>query len=333
MGNKIRPRITQEEFSVIEKLRKGEVFSQEASKEFKEFQDFAKNKGQFELHKIVKTEGGNDRQTVALLQLSDQHIGETVTPESVLGLNEYNLDIAKERQKKVYEKAVKLIGHHQANYNINEVIVSYLGDSIGGWIHPELEQTNSISPNEEIMLFKSLTISGLKYLNDNLNVEKITIICISGNHARETKKNQHNNFSETNKEYWMYLDIKNICEMIGLTKLNFIIPRAEMAVIEMFNKRYLFTHGHQFNFLGGIGGIFPSMLRWFGQMAKVLKVEAAFIGHWHTSIFHPKVIVNGSAKGYDSFAISKGFEFEVPSQNLVLIDSEFGMCNYQKINL
>lgn len=299
---------------------------------YQDFLDLSKQKLKFDLYKITAPKS-ESRETVAIVQLSDQHIDEVVKPESVLGMNEYNLEIAEERQKKVYASATKLIGHHQQHYNIKKVILLFEGDSIGNWIHPELEQTNSLTPNEAIYKFKSLAISGIKYMHDNLDIDEITCVCIAGNHPRETKRIQYANFTQVNKEYWMYKDMEETIKMMGLNKVKFIIPNAEMAVMELFGKRYLVAHGHQFKYNGGVGGIFPSMLRWFGSITKALQVEAAFIGHWHQSIFTKRVIVNGSPKGYDAYAIGKGLEFEPPSQNLILLDSKFGMCNFQQIVL
>ena len=301
---------------------------------FEDFQELQKQKGTYEHYKFSQIENScNTRETVAIIQMGDQHIDEVVESESVMGLNEYNLEIAVQRQEKLFQTACKLITHHQKHYNINEVIIIFGGDSIGNWIHPELEQTNSLSPNEAIHKFKGMVIEGLKYMHANLNVERIRIICVSGNHPRETKKIQFSNFSETNKEYWMYLDLQQITETLGLNKIQWYIPKSEMAVFNIFGKNYLAAHGHQFKYAGGIGGIFPSMYRWFGNINRNLNIETAFIFHWHQAIFTKKVIVNSTPKGFDAFALGKGFEFEKPSQNMILLDSKYGITNYQQIFL
>ena len=62
------------------------------------------------------------------------------------------------------------------------------GDFIGGWIHDELMQTNSSSPLNAIRTVRNMILSGLKYVQDHLDVEKIHVVCISGNHSR-TQKN------------------------------------------------------------------------------------------------------------------------------------------------
>lgn len=342
----MRPRLTEEEYATLLELRhavknatktqvneKKKPIEKNIDKDYEEFLELTKQKNQFEIFDIKQKYTYTGRQTVAIAQFSDQHIDEIVKSEIVLGMNEYNLDIAKSRFENHFYKLNKLINHHKEHYSIRQVVLLFQGDTIGGWIHAELQQTNGISPNEAIYIAKSLYISGIKYLHENLDVDEITIVCVCGNHGRETKKVQHANHNDTNKEYWMYREIKSICEMMGLTKVNFIIPNAEMTIISLFDKKYLVAHGHQFKYIGGIGGIFPSMLRWFSGMAKTLGVEAAFIGHWHQSIFTKRVIVNGSLKGYDAYALSKNLEYEKPSQNLTLLDSEFGLCNFQPIIL
>ena len=131
----------------------------------------------------------------------------------------------------------------------------------------------------------------------------------------------------------MYLDIAKICKDMGLTKFEFIIPKNEMVVLEILGKRMLFAHGHQFKYAGGIGGIYPSMLRWYAKMAKTFKIDKAFIGHWHSSININEVTVNGTPKGWDAYAMSHGFEFERPCQNMTLLDSKHGFCLFQPIFL
>ena len=333
-----RPRLTVDELNAVKAMRgeKGNTEKAQSEKEAKydELAEMLSTSGMFESYSInPHINGDGNRETVALLQYSDQHIDEVVESDSVMGLNEYNPTIAEKRNELYFYKAAKLIRHHQAHYNIKRIVLAMQGDAIGGWIHPELEQTNSLSPNEAIYKFKGMAVAGIEYLSKNVDVEEITVVCICGNHSRETKKTQFSNFTDTNKEYWMYLDIKSICESLGLSKVKFIIPKAEMAIVDIFDKRYLFAHGHQFRYAGGVGGIFPSMLRWFANITKSLKIDAAFIGHWHTSIMTRKVIVNASMKGYDAFSIGRGFEFERPSQNLILIDSKYDICLFQQIYL
>jgi len=274
-----------------------------------------------------------NRETIAIAQLSDWHIEDTVNPESVLYRNEYNLEIAQKRMENFFINLCKLVSHHQKNYRIKKLVLAILGDMINGWIHESYQQTNSVSPIEALTLSKKVLTSGLKYLHDNLDVETIDIVCICGNHSRITSKVQHGNFVQTSYEYLLYTSLQDTCEMLGLKKFNFIVPKASMVVLNIFGKNYLFAHGHQFRYGGGIGGIYVPMIKWFLKQANTFNIEKAFIGHWHTLLNIPEVAVNGSVKGYDTFAMDLGFKYELPQQALSLLSEKHGFSNHQPIYL
>jgi hypothetical protein len=75
------------------------------------------------------------------------------------------------------------------------------------------------------------------------------------------------------------------------------------------------------------------MLKWYLRVAKLFKIEKAFIGHWHTAISIKEVVVNGSVVGYDSYAMSFGFDFEKPTQQLIFINKQYGIILHAPIYL
>ena len=304
---------------------------QKLETQFKTTEDILKQKGSYEIYPIITTKSNEERVTIPIILASDWHIDEVVEKNSVLGKNEFNIDIAKKRIDNFFANIVKLINHHQSHYDINEIVFSFLGDGIGGWIHDELSQTNSMTPDRGIYMLKTFILSGLKYLHDNLNVDKIYVVMVAGNHTRSTKKIQHSNFNEVNKEYFAYLELRDICKSLNLNKLDFIISEAPICVVKLLGYNLGFTHGYQFRYQGGIGGIFPPLLRWYYKIAKVLNVDKFFLGHWHQFVSIKEVTINASLKGYDSYALSNGFAYEDPSQTLVLLDSKYGFCLNQQI--
>lgn len=97
------------------------------------------DKGAFELINIVeKTKSSIDEGNTGILIASDFHIEETVKASTVLGLNEFNIDIAEKRVKNYFANAIYMVKKH----SINNLVVGLLGDFIGGYIHDELAQTN-----------------------------------------------------------------------------------------------------------------------------------------------------------------------------------------------
>lgn len=63
--------------------------------EFAEIQDLLNQKNSFEIYKIIPVKSDQERITIPIVLASDWHIDEVVEKDAVLGLNEFNIDIAK----------------------------------------------------------------------------------------------------------------------------------------------------------------------------------------------------------------------------------------------
>jgi hypothetical protein len=278
----------------------------------------------------IKTKERNtlDEDNTGIIIASDWHAEETVKSSTVLGLNEFNLEIAEKRIKNFFSNSIYMLKKKP----VDNLIFGLLGDLIGGYIHDELMQTNGLSPMEGIAFVKKLIISGLKAIHDELpELKKIVVVGIGGNHTRTTKKLQFNNGFAMNMEYFLYKDIEQTLTMMGLTKFEYVIPEGDLAYLDIYGKKLLFCHGFQFRSAGGIGGVYPSMFRWFGKMNQVIKIDKAFIGHWHSSIYTKEVCVNGSLKGYDAFAMGHGLAYEEPQQTFVILNKKRGFIFYSPI--
>lgn len=280
-----------------------------------------------------KSDSKSKHSSVAICLLSDVHIEEVVAKETVIGLNEFNPEIAKSRLDAFFTNSAKLISHDQRSYDIKEVVLGCLGDIIGNWIHDELMQTNSMSPLAAISFAKSSILSGLKYWHDTLDVEKITFIGVVGNHGRTTKKSQFANATDVSMEYFMYKDIEEMARLLGLHKINFIIPKSEMAIVTIFDKRLLFTHGTNIKYGGGIGGLVVPVTKFFLRLSKTLRIDMMFIGHFHQMTWNKMFCTNGSVKGFDTYAFGKGLDFELPQQTKLVLHEKYGFTSYTPIYL
>lgn len=217
-------------------------------------------------------------------------------------------------------------------HSINNLVVGLLGDFIGGYIHDELAQTNSQTPMQGISTIKSWLISGLKAMHNQLpEIEKFVVVGICGNHARTTKRMQFANGFAMNFEYFLYKDIEQTLTLMGLTKFEFIIPESEFAYLDIYGRKILMCHGHQVKSAGGVGGLFPPMLRWFGKLNQTIKVDKVFLGHFHQSIYTKEFCVNGSVKGYDAYACGMGLAYEEPKQTFVVLNKKRGFITYTNI--
>lgn len=294
----------------------------EMSEEYKKFLAYKEiEAAPFEKYEFkVRKHKNGSRYAIALF--SDAHIEETVKPESVLGKNEYNIDIAKERIENYFVNLVNCIKEDK----VNSLIFASLGDTISGFIHPELEQTSQLTPLQSVLYAQNLIYSGLCYICENTKLDNILFIGIVGNHGRTTKKIQHSNGFKMNYEWLMYQNIKQQCEAAKLP-IEFNIPESEVAVIDMAcdGRRFLFSHGFQIK--GGtntVCGITPSLQRTYLRYSSIFGKCRLMIGHFHSCIAIPSAVVNGSIIGYNSFALSHSLPYEEPAQMYVAYDSEIG---------
>ena len=304
----------------------GDKEDNKVDEEYENYKSAKKN--DFEFYKFGEDSiKSGDKFVIALF--SDAHIEETVNKDSVLGLNEYNTEIAKYRIERYFVGLSKCLQIDGAS----KLFFASLGDTISGFIHESLQQENGMTPPEAVIFGQSLIVSGLKYLKEhNPNID-ITFIGIYGNHSRLTKKIQYDNGFKLSYEYIMYKNIKSICELSGMD-INFILPKSEMCLVELPNKeRVIFIHGYQVRSsgTGSVCGIYPALQRLAMKWDRTFHQNHIYLGHFHSSISIPTATVNGSIIGYNAFAMSNGFSCEEPTQMYELYDNEIGHILTRKI--
>lgn len=282
----------------------------------------------FELYDFSHSEKeSGTRYAVALF--SDAHIEETVKSESVLGYNEYNIEIAEQRIKKYFENLADCLICDE----VDDLIFASLGDTISGYIHEELSQCNGMTPIEATMKAQSLIFSGLKYLSENTKLKSIKFIGIVGNHSRTSKKIQHANGYKMSYEWMMYKNIEEYSKIMNLP-IEFYIPESELAIVNTIdNKRFIFCHGFQIKGGGSntVCGIYPALNRLALKWGKTIKQDKIYLGHFHQCVSINNAVVNGSIIGYNTFALTNGFVYEEPAQMYEVYDTNLGQLLTRKI--
>ena len=91
----------------------------------------------------TETKAKKTTKAVAMVDLSDWHVGEVVTLDGTNGMNEFNPQIAERRIKRVFEKIPEYIERYVPMSN--RLYLSLLGDFITGHIHPELARRQFVS--------------------------------------------------------------------------------------------------------------------------------------------------------------------------------------------
>lgn len=312
------------------------VTVKEEREDEQEYQEYLAQKSQiaeiealpFETYDF-KFEEKEEGEKYAVALFSDAHIEETVNPQAVMGLNEYNVDIAKQRIQNYFSNLVHCLNRDE----VSHLIFASLGDTISGYIHEELAQTNELTPLEATYLAQCLIYNGLKFICEKSNVQDIYFIGIIGNHSRVTKKIQHANGYKMSYEWLMYQNIKRECEAAGLP-ITFNLPESEMAVVNtQDNRRFLFIHGFQIKSSGSgtVCGIYPALNRLCMKWDKIFHQDKIYLGHFHSCVSIPNAMVNGSIIGYNSFALTNGFGYERPAQQYEVYDTKIGLLLTRQI--
>lgn len=237
---------------------------------------------------------------------SDWHWGEVVNREEVGGVNAFNLAIAKVRARKLLDKTIKLAFNHQVNPKYPGIIVSLNGDMIGGEIHQELADTNELKTIPAVIDLMGVLIGMLEELARKFG--NVFVVCIVGNHGRNTLKPRAKSRVYTSYEWLLYTMLeRHFAERNPAVR--FFVPSDIDALVKVNSTRYLFTHGDALGTRGGdgiIGALGPIMrgkIKTSHSNAQVGRdFDTLVIGHWHQYLPLPGLIVNGCLKGYDEFA-------------------------------
>ena len=259
---------------------------------------------------------------IPIIQYSDWHVEERIESRITHGMNEFNPQIAEKRVKKLGENTLKLIKKERQDTKIGQVMICLGGDFINNYLHEHDVQMNFMSPIEATVFAKGLIKELLLTLAKYGNLKKITVMCIRGNHPRLTKKMQSSNDYKMNLEALIYYMLR---QELSDPIFEWFIPESELGYVEVGGKVIRCFHGHQVNYQGGIGDITVPVNKAIMKWDKTQKADWNLMHHFH-SYWMPtrNCSLNGSLCGWNSYAVSKGFQYEPPLQVFHLLDSKRG---------
>lgn len=261
----------------------------------------------------------NKSEAVPVVLFSDWHIEKTVKPESVNYRNFYTLDEAERTVKELFKNALYLVNKESKFTHISQMIVGLLGDLMDGYIHEENLMVNSLSPIESSIKLLNILESGFQYLLDNSDLN-IVVPCVYGNHSRNTDKMMFSCGYKTNYEYLVYSILAQ--KFQNNKRISFIIPKSSETIVNVLGHKIRFYHGFNIKFNGGIGGITIPLNKAIARANTFETVDLDCLGHFHTYHTSNNFIINGSAIGFDSYAMQNKLPFEEPSQTFFLMDKD-----------
>lgn len=262
------------------------------------------------------------REATAVALASDWHIEESVDADAVNGVNEYNLQIAQKRVERFFGGFTYLIRYHQDHFKIRDALLWLGGDLITGYLREENLEANELSPVQAIATLHVWLATGIRSVLDTLEIERLHIVCNSGNHGRLTEKTRPSTREANSIEWLLYVGLAR--EFQNEPRVVFTLPKGSQTYVDVYDWTIRFTHGDDAKFGGGVGGIMIPLKKAIARWQTYKPAHLTCLGHFHQYHDLSNLVVNGSLIGYNPYALSIGAEFEAPRQAFFLIDTKRG---------
>ena len=272
---------------------------------------------------------------VGILCISDIHAGEVVRPEEIGGLNEYNLEVCRERLRRLFSSAIRIIPRWSSDCKLEGVYVPLNGDLVSGDIHDELRRTNALTAQQQVYFIADELAAGIKKLADAFGY---VYVCVTpGNHGRSTPQTHAKQTAALSYDTMVGEQLRRYFS--DDRRIVVHVAPGRDAVYEVFGKRIFQSHHDQ----GGGGGQgFAGPLLPVLRKGKSLEYAAAqsrifydvvITAHHHTSGNLGKILANGSVIGYNEFAQSIRAAPEPPQQWLAIFHERWGLRERSEIKL
>lgn len=259
------------------------------------------------------------------LLLSDLHLDEVVNPAEVHGMNAYNREIARLRLEATIARFIKVTRDHFSGIAYDGMVCALGGDIFSGDIHDELTVSNEDSMLGSLDYWIDQLAACLAVLADEFG--KVHVPVVVGNHGRRTRKPRAKGRARDNFDWFLGRALQRM--YAADSRVTFDVSESADCMTPAYGQQVMLTHGDQVHGGGGIGGIWPPIMRLDArksarQSAVQKPYDLMVLGHWHQLVFGPKFIVNGSLKGLDEYAFLGNFGFEPPQQACWLMTPEHG---------
>lgn len=201
----------------------------------------------------IKHKGSEE---VAVLLLSDLHVGLTVNPEETFGLGKYSISVFKDRCKRLTESVIKITDLHRHLYPVNKLAIFCLGDlvhgmnSVGKWSSVYIEQ-DVITQVFECVNELEKMICKLAQIFDS-----IEFYGTAGNHGKMSNHEEEKGFVN-----WDYLGYKYLERGLSNQEhIKFFIDKSWFQIAEVHGHKFLLTHGD--GIFGGPNGFQRAEMRY-----------------------------------------------------------------------
>ena len=278
------------------------------------------------------------RHGVPALFLSDLHYGETVSPAQVFNSNKFNANVCIQRVKQVIDTTEHLTFGILKDPKFPGIVLVLGGDNVNGVLRDE-----ALANNDRQIMSQAIEVADLLHSSILKLIRiygRVFVVGVPGNHGRNTRKPWASFYAETNFDWLVYQMLERFFKVeIAAGKVAFLTPPARDVTFKIAGRAFRLTHGDQFR--GGdsiIGPLGPITRGNNKKLAMALSLptedeeyQTLLVAHFHSLYMTPKLIINGSIKGYDEYALSNNFGWEPPQQALFFTHEKYGVNHYMPV--
>ncbi len=275
---------------------------------------------------------------VPSLFLSDLHYGETVTAAQVFNSNKFNAPTCIERVKRTIDTTEHLTFGILKEPKFPGFVLVLGGDNVNGVLRDE-----ALAANDRQIMSQAIEVADLLHSSILKLIRiygRVMVVGVPGNHGRNTRKPWAGFYAETNFDWLVYCMLERFFKQeVAAGKVAFLTPPARDVTFRIAGRRFRLTHGDQFRGGDSIIGPLGPITRGDNKkrtMALTLptddeEYDTLLVAHFHRLYMSPKLIINGSIKGYDEYALSNNFEWEPPQQALFFTHEKYGINHFMPV--
>lgn len=246
------------------------------------------------------------------LLISDVHVGKLTKT--------FNNEILKRRLKQVSDTTIKEMQRAAQNYNIERVILAFIGDLIesatmhGTESAKGCEFGNSRQVQEALTQMFHILVAPISIAAAKLGA-KVDAIGVTGNHDRTEIHRTFNNPGEENVTWIIYKAMEEFTKLANLKNVTWHIPTDPWQYLQIYGEGVLYEHYDNVKGSNQRTGIESLMSKRVNQIKKPVRFIRG--GHFHEPLESGigKIIINGNVPGNDGYSTVLGFDCE-PSQTL-----------------
>lgn len=272
------------------------------------------------------------------MMLSDCHGDQIVTPEKVMGYENFSYEEFCKRAQQYVDTTLSFCFDNMSRHVFDELHIFGLGDYVTGEIHGAKEHSkweNAIKNAMGVGEVFALMIQDLsKYF------KHIYFYSVPGNHGRRSiKKDYHG--AHDNWDYmvakWAAVRCQNL---IDANRLTVNIPDSFGMVVNIYDYNFFLNHGDDMK--SNLGTPYYALDRTTRNLQslaaiKKQKLDYFLYGHWHrkasAQITSGEWMVNGAFKATDEFLLHAVGAYADPRQKIFGIHPTYGKTWELSVNL